>query len=125
MEIKIDTKEKFEVITPLNATFDDNITSDFNELCATIFEKEKKSIIVKLNHVESISLKAIETLQLHHQKFYENNLSFVICELQSNVLKHFKDEDFIDGFNYAPSESEAWDLVQMEEIERELFSDDE
>ena len=125
MEIKIDTKEKFEVITPLSAIFDDNITLELNKLCSTIFEKEKKSVIVKLNNVESITQIAIESLQILHQKFYENNLSFVICEMQTNVLKHFKDEDLLDNFNYAPSESEAWDIVQMEEIERELFSDEE
>jgi len=27
--------------------------------------------------------------------------------------------------NVTPSESEAWDIVQMEEIERELLSDDD
>jgi hypothetical protein len=32
--------------------------------------------------------------------------------------------DLAETMNITPSESEAWDIVQMEEIERELFEDD-
>ncbi|RYZ15978.1 MAG: anti-anti-sigma factor, partial [Chitinophagaceae bacterium] len=33
--------------------------------------------------------------------------------------------DLLELMNVTPTESEAWDIVQMEEIERELLDDEE
>jgi hypothetical protein len=33
--------------------------------------------------------------------------------------------DLLEMMNVTPTESEAWDIVQMEEIERDLLSDEE
>ena len=35
----------------------------------------------------------------------------------------FESEELLESLNFTPTESEAWDIVQMEEIERELFND--
>ena len=59
-------------------------------------------------------------LQIKEQ-FYENNCSFVICDLQSNVLTKLDQIEISEILNITPTESEAWDIVQMEEIERELL----
>jgi len=34
----------------------------------------------------------------------------------------FESEDLPDVLNITPTESEAWDIVQMDEIERELMN---
>ena len=57
------------------------------------------------------------------QTFYTNNLSFVVCECNEDITNSSK--DWFEEINYAPTESEAWDIVQIEEIERELFKDEE
>ncbi len=125
MEIKIDTKEKFKVITPQSSMLNDNIANELDSLCINILENDKTNLIIKLNLVNEISDFAIEKLQELGNTFYGKNLSFVVCELNSTLLKTFKEKDILDNFNYAPSESEAWDIVQLEEIERELFSDED
>jgi len=33
--------------------------------------------------------------------------------------------ELLDFLNHTPTESEAWDIVQMEEIERELLDSDD
>jgi molybdenum cofactor biosynthesis enzyme MoaA len=53
-----------------------------------------------------------------------NNNSFVICNLHEVVEKNLADIELLELMNVTPTESEAWDIVQMEEIERELLSDD-
>ena len=63
---------------------------------------------------------AIAKLQ---QTFYEANASFVICEIQPNVEDTFDELELLEFLNVTPTESEAWDVVQMEEIERELLDD--
>jgi hypothetical protein len=40
-------------------------------------------------------------------------------------VEEFLDKiEVLDLLNYTPTETEAWDIVQMEEIERELFEDE-
>ncbi|MFM9020978.1 MAG: STAS domain-containing protein, partial [Sediminibacterium sp.] len=58
------------------------------------------------------------------QQFYEAGASFVICCLQEPVETLLEDAEVLDQLNVTPTESEAWDIVQMEEIERELLDDD-
>lgn len=57
-----------------------------------------------------------------HQ-FYEKNCSFVICEMRDTLKNVINDDEESEFMNVTPTESEAWDIVQMEEIERELLKD--
>jgi hypothetical protein len=59
------------------------------------------------------------------QKFYEAGASFVICELQKDVEAFLDEKELLELMNFTPTESEAYDIVQMEEIERELLDDDD
>ena len=64
-----------------------------------------------------------ENLGQLHRQFYDNNSSFVICEANPEIEKQFEEADILDYLNITPTESEAWDIVQMEEIERDLLSE--
>jgi hypothetical protein len=59
------------------------------------------------------------------QKFYEEGASFVVCCLQKNVESFLDDKELLEIMNFTPTESEAYDIVQMEEIERELLNSDD
>ena len=72
-----------------------------------------------------IEEKAGEALVLVQQQFYENNHSFIICEIQKPVEELLDKAELLELMNVTLSESEAWDIVQMEEIERELLGDEE
>ncbi|RYY56413.1 MAG: anti-anti-sigma factor, partial [Chitinophagaceae bacterium] len=50
-----------------------------------------------------------------------NSSSFVICELSSEVEAFLDQLELLELMNVTPTETEAWDIVQMEEIERELL----
>jgi hypothetical protein len=39
------------------------------------------------------------------------------------MIQIIQDADLIDTMNITPTESEAWDIVQMEEMEREMLND--
>ena len=64
-----------------------------------------------------------EKLARIQQKFYENNASFVICELQKPVEEFLDQHELLEIMNITPTQSEAWDIVQMEEIEREFLDE--
>jgi anti-anti-sigma factor len=125
MEVKIDTKEKFTVVTPIEQELSANIAAEMSENCTAQLEKEPKNVILNLEKVTSIPESASEMILQLQQVFYDNNASFVICCLQPSVEKAFEKLELLELLNITPTESEAWDIVQMEEIERELLDSDD
>jgi len=125
MNFKIDTKEKFTVITPLTGNLSDKLTEELVQIATEQLKKDLKNIVVNLKNVFSINESAATHLVKLEQTFYENNASFVICELQPSVETEFDKDELLDLINITPTESEAWDIVQMEEIERELMNSDD
>jgi len=125
MKFKIDTREKFTVITPNIEKLSDNITEELLQTAANCLQSNIKNVVLNLNIVTDIDDAAAERLVKIQQQFYESNASFVICEMQKNVEKKLDEMELLDMMNVTPSESEAWDIVQMEEIERELLDSDD
>ena len=123
MNVKTDTKEKFSVVTPDEKEIPANMTEELKELLLSYLEKDIPHLVLKMSNVNTVSPEACETIALAQQKFYENNASFVVCELQPEVENQLEQLELLELMNTTPTESEAWDIVQMEEIERELLSD--
>ena len=123
MKVKIDTKEKFYVITLMEAILSANIAADLSQLVTKFLQQEISNLVLKIGEVENIEDKAAEELAQMQQLFYEKNASFVICDVQPAVEQKLDDMQLLEEMNITPSESEAWDIVQMEEIERELMDD--
>ena len=121
MNFKIDTKEKFTVITPLTENLSDKLTEELIQIATEKLKKDIKNVVVNLKNVFSLNESAATHLVKLEQTFYEHNASFVVCELQPSVETEFEKDELLDLLNITPSESEAWDIVQMEEIERELL----
>lgn len=125
MELKINTKEKFTVITPIIPIISDNNADEIATTCKSYFQSENKNVVLNLQAVTGIEEKAAATIMNLQQEFYENNASFVLCELKPQLENIFEQLDLLDLLNTTPTESEAWDIVQMEEIERELLDGEE
>lgn len=125
MEVKIDTKEKFSVLTPLLPDLTVNIAAVLEELCLKQLEQPVKNVVLQMNQVKTIDVEAATRLAELQQQFYENSSSFVICSVSKNVETQFESLELMDFLNITPTESEAWDIVQMEEIERELLDGDD
>lgn len=123
MNFKIDTREKFTVITPLTDFFSDNLTAELSELVSS-YEQSKINLIINFKNVTTINDQIIEQIAAWQNEFNNKKLSFVICEIQQSVKSFLQAHETGDLLNPAPSETEAWDIVQMEEIERELLDDE-
>ena len=125
MNVKIDTKEKFTVITPELAELSANMTAEMSDLLLPYLQKDIPHIIFNMSDIQSIDEIAGEKLAEIQQQFYENNCSFVICNLQKEVENLLDEKELLEVMNVTPTESEAWDIVQMEEIEREILGGEE
>jgi anti-anti-sigma regulatory factor len=124
MNFKIDTKEKFTVITPDPMCLSDNLAAELSTVCTRFLDEPVKNIVLKFNQIQEIQEEAARQITEIQQKFYDNNASFVICEINPELEKQLENWELLDLLNITPTESEAWDIVQMEEIERELLDDD-
>lgn len=125
MNVKTDTKEKFSVITPEAAELTANMTEDLNVMLLPYLQKDIPHIILKMSEVHELEDKAAEMLATLQQRFYENNASLVICELQPLIEAQLDKLELLELLNVTPTESEAWDIVQMELIEREILGGEE
>lgn len=123
MNFKIDTREKFTMITPFSDFYSDNLTAELKELINSHLQ-HKANIVISLKNVANAEEKFVKELFAWQQQFYERHISFVICELQPAVQRKIEELNLDEIMNIAPTETEAWDIVQMEEIERELLRDD-
>lgn len=122
MKVKIDTKEKFHVITLEEEHFSAIMTEELSKLLLSYLSADVKNVVLKFGVVKEIDPLAAEELLALQQTFYDSNCSFVICELQPPVEKFLDKNEWLEMMNVTPTESEAWDIVQLEEIERELFN---
>lgn len=124
MLVKINTKEKFHVITLNSPDLSANMTAELSQCLLPLLQNGVKNVVLTLKGLQSLDPSAAETLVRIQQQFYENNASFVVCEIPPSIEEALDQAGLLEVMNVTPTESEAWDIVQMEEIERELFSDD-
>jgi anti-anti-sigma factor len=120
MQFKIDTSEKFHAIKIKDSILSANMTEELDACLMPLLQQEVKNVVLNLQDIKTIDNAAAEHLVKLQQSFYELNASFVICCLSKQVEKALDESDLLELLNIAPTESEAWDIVHMEEIEREL-----
>ena len=121
MQVKIDTREKFHVITILDENLSANMTAEMQDCLLAFLDSPVKNVVLKLSDTKNLDLAAAETLVQLQQTYYEKNASFVVCELDPDVEEFLDQSSLLELMNITPTETEAWDIVQMEEIERELL----
>ncbi|MBM3915889.1 MAG: STAS domain-containing protein [Sphingomonadales bacterium] len=130
MEVKIETKERFHVVRLATACFTATMADELGQKLTAFLEADVKSsgtpgnIVLNMTAVSAIDPEGGSELLQLQQRFYEQNRSFVICELQPPVEAVLEQEELVELMNVTPTESEAWDIVQMEEIERELLDNE-
>ena len=121
---KTNTKEKFHVITVSAPTLTADMAAELSDLLLPYLQNDVKNIILNLKELQSLDVIPAEKLVKLQQIFYENNASFVICEMKKPVEDFLDSVNLLEMMNSTPTESEAMDIVQMEEIEREFLNEE-
>ena len=125
MQYKTELKEKFTVLTILENSLSSNLVPELAQIIAKIGAKSPKNLVLNLGQVDRWELPVIAQLADGQATFYENNTSFVICCLSDSLQDTLDLTEYAEIMNMTPTETEAWDIVQMEEIERELLDSDD
>ncbi len=124
MQVKIDTKEKFHVITPTETVLSATMADEMSIVLRPYLGNKVKNIVLDLTNITEMEEVVAGQLLHIQQEFYENSASFVSCCLQEAVEVFLAEKELLELLNTAPTQSEAGDIVQMEEIERELLDGD-
>jgi anti-anti-sigma factor len=124
MQVKIDTREKLHVITINEPFFAANMTADLDNSLLALLQNDVKNVVLNLKDIKTMDIAAAEYLVKLQQNYYEQNTSFVVCGLQKEVEEMLEKAELLELMNVTPSESEATDIVMMEEIERELLDEE-
>ena len=122
MQVKIDTREKFHAITIHESILAANMTEELDQCLLPILQKDVKNVVLILKDTQKLEDAAAESLVRIQQSFYEDSASFVICELTAAVEKYLEDNGLLEFMNVTPTESEAWDIIHLEEVEREMLN---
>lgn len=125
MDVKTSTKEKFHAISVASEQLTANMAANLHSQLLPLLQQDVRNVILNMEHVTALDEQAAEVLVKLQQHFYDQNASFVVCCLQQAVEDFLDQTDLLELMNVTPTESEAWDIVQMEEIERELLGDEE
>jgi len=121
LNFKIDTKEKMHVIRFERTDLAANMTENYRNSLLPYLREPVKNLVLDFSNIQSIDKVFAQEMVNLQQEFYGNDASMVFCNFSEKIKDFLDKNDFLDAMNYAPTESEAWDIVQMEEIERELF----
>ncbi len=125
MEVKTDTKEKFTVIRVETPEMSADMAAELTRQLEDLLKGSTRNVVFNLSGVKTITEEAAEKIVHSQQKFYETGASFVVCELPEEVENFLDKKNLLELMNVTPTESEAYDIVQMEEIEREFLGDEE
>ena len=125
MEVKTDTKEKFHVIRVETQEMSADMAAVLDRQLQELLKGSTRNVVLNLSNVKTITEEAAEKIVRTQQNFYESGASFVVCELPQAMEDFLDEKNLLELMNATPTESEAYDIVQMEEIERELLDDEE
>ena len=96
MNVKIDTKEKFHVITPADNTISEIMTEEISQLLLSCLKKDVKNVILNLKEVDVLPETVAQLILDCQQEFYEQQNSFVICELKPAVEKDLEQKEILE-----------------------------
>lgn len=124
MEFKIDTKASYTHITPLYAHLNAIMAAALNEKCTELANTGSQNFLVSLGACQDAETAAFDELVSLHDQCYAEGQSLVFTGLTEQVLKAFKAADADEVLHIAPTEAEAIDIISMEILERDLFSEE-
>ena len=124
MDFKIDTKDTFTTITPPGGVLNAKLADELRGVCAELRQKGSKNFIIDLGEITGADTGVLKALREMHEACYSSEASLVFTNLAPSVADRIKTNEGGQELNIAPQMQEAIDIINMEIIERELFSEE-
>ena len=124
MDFKIDTKDSFTTIMPLQNEISAKLTGELGGKLEEMRQSGSNNFIIDLNQCLLIDEDAIPDLLALHEDCYSREQSLVFTGINKNVLQALKKKETDLMLNIAPSMIEAIDIISMEILERDLLGEE-
>ncbi len=124
MEFKIDTKQTYTHITPIDSPLSANMAATLRQKCIEIAESGSQNFLIDMCHCTSADNTSPALLVELHELCYGNGQSLVFTNINDDVLQELKKNDINEILNIAPTTIEAIDIISMEILERDLFNEE-
>lgn len=119
MQFKIDTKEKIVIFRLEEAGLDAKMAAAFEKEVLGAPGLEGLNLVLDLRSLQSASPEGAKAIFTVYEDRYRNGLSAAVAGLNKALTAQLS-EQYPDMLNIVPTESEAIDMVMMEDLEREL-----
>lgn len=119
MQFKIDTKEKIVLFRLEEPELNANLAAELEKAVFGIPDLEEKNLVLDLHSLQSADEKGLKAIFAVYNRQYERGLSAAVAHLRA-PLSTALSEKYPEMLNVVPTESEAIDMVMMEDLEREL-----
>src|SRR5258708_2639470 len=97
MKVKIDTREKFTAVMPVESHLYDNMAAELAAACKQYLQNQVKNVVLNLENLNEIDNAVASTFVELQREFNEKNASLVICGMKPAVESVFKDLE-LPGF---------------------------
>ncbi len=119
MQFKIDTKEKIVLFRLEESELNANLAEQLEKEVFGIADLAEKNLVLDLHSLQSADEKGLKAIFAVYNRQYERGLSAAVAQLRA-PLSAALSEKYPEMLNIVPTESEAIDMVMMEDLEREL-----
>lgn len=123
MEFKIDTRERYTVITPVISVMEGAEADELTGKIAELGKNGSENYIIDLGEVQQLGDNTLERLAELHEQMYGEDRSLVFTGLQQAVYAAVKDAEADLVLNITPTMIEAVDIISMEIVERDILGE--
>ncbi len=124
MDFKIDTRDTFSVVTPVCDEITVNLADELRTTIDKMRQRGSHNFIIDLGECGTIAGDAVEALVDLHEECYSMGNSLVFTAVRSKAMSVLKETETDLLLNVAPKMVEAIDIISMEILERDLFSEE-
>ena len=124
MDFKIDTKDSFTTIMPLETEISAKMTGALVVKMEEIRQSGSKNFIIDFQQCLEIDENVLPELITMHEESYSQEQSLVFTNIKDKVVTVLKKNETDLLLNIAPTMIEAIDIVSMEILERELLGEE-
>ncbi|GHB78722.1 anti-anti-sigma factor [Persicitalea jodogahamensis] len=124
MDHKIDRKEKYAVITLMEAQFDEEISAEFEETARGLLREDYNNLIVVMDQTQSIDNSGIMTLR-KLVRLCTTKLGILVAATENDDFAELLEDSSIADLLVLPTLEEAVDAVFMHDLENEFGAGDD
>ena len=124
MEFKIDTKETYTVIAPLDKHIGENMAAVLRQKCMSLEENGSQNFLIDMCDCVSADITSFTQLVALHEYCYTTGISLLFTNVNNAILNSMKEREVNELLNITPTEIEAVDIISMEILERDLFNEE-